>query len=393
VEGTTSSHGSNIKPMLKVRTDKGHSASFVVKLGQRNTEFVSGPVSPLRRIWPWAGAFCILEPGADVIHTINAVPLFPKRPYILTFEDYLPRLPRDGRGKWIEARLIRHLLSHRCVAILAMSQYALRQFEQQNRHHPFYRALKAKIELLYPAVSVRRTTPKKASTKLRLLTVGADFMRKGVPVVVRAHERLVRAGVPVDTTIVSSLQWAGDDYIGPPDEALVKTEIKRIAQEGITHLGLIDNSRVLQLMEAADYFIFPTFHDTFGYVSIEALSCGTPVIASNTCAQPEIVSDGECGYLLPLENDDDVGKWIWADRNREDGYVEAYQAAVESLADALTQSLLACWEARADYERLSAGALARIRERFDRDRARDRLEALYARCATYRPAKRSTSRS
>ena len=39
-----------------------------------------------------------------------------------------------------------------------------------------------------------------------------------------------------------------------------------------------------------------------------------------------------------------------------------------------------CWEARNRYEELSEGALARVRERFDVDDARDRVEILYERC-------------
>ena len=56
-------------------------------------------------------------------------------------------------------------------------------------------------------------------------------------------------------------------------------------------------------MRDADFLILPTLHDTFGFVAIEALAQGTPVIATATCALPEIIQHDVCGYLLPFDND------------------------------------------------------------------------------------------
>jgi hypothetical protein len=47
------------------------------------------------------------------------------------------------------------------------------------------------------------------------------------------------------------------------------------------------------------------------------------------------------------------------------------------LAAALTQQLASAWDARGGYCGMSRGALIRVHERFDRDVARHRLEALY----------------
>lgn len=49
------------------------------------------------------------------------------------------------------------------------------------------------------------------------------------------------------------------------------------------------------LYAAADVFYNPTRRETFGKVTAEALSCGTPVIVYKTTACPELVGDG-CGY-------------------------------------------------------------------------------------------------
>ncbi len=366
---------------MRVRTGRHYPIHFVVDLGQRDTVFIKRPLTPLRRFFNWADAFSLLPGGNyDLIHAYNAVPLLTGKPYIITFEDFLPRVPEDRYIGWLEAWLQQRLLSPQCVAIVAMSEYGRRQFRHQNRNFARREELERKMEVLYPAVALQRTTPKPMSDRLRLLFVGADFMRKGGPALLRAHAQLRRQGLPVETVIVSPLQWSKKDYVGPPDGKYVRQEMALLAQDGVTHYPGLPSAEMLRMMQEADFFVSPTLHDTFGLAPVEALSCGTPVLATNTCAQPEIVVDGQCGFLLPFENDPHLGKWVWLYRQQEPAYLEAYDRAIQDLSAALTERLLLCWEARADYEALSAAALDRVRERFNRESARLRLEQLYELC-------------
>jgi glycosyltransferase involved in cell wall biosynthesis len=292
-----------------------------------------------------------------------------------------PRVLGERHRGWLEPWLQKRMMSDQCVALLAMSQYALRQFRLQNRNSPTREGLERKMEVRYPSVPLRITEPKKLSDdRLKLIFVGVAFMHKGGPALLRAHSRLKKAGVPVETTIVSSLRWSEDDFIGPPSAEYVNQQTAQLAQEGIVHYPGLPNAEVLRLMEGADFFIFPTLHDTFGYAPVEALSCATPVLASNTCAQPEIVSDGRCGFLLPFENDEQLGKWTWCNRKLEPGYLDVYEATVERLSVAITERLMACWESRDGYEAMSAAAIEQVRSRFSREQARHRLEQLYELC-------------
>jgi glycosyltransferase involved in cell wall biosynthesis len=175
------------------------------------------------------------------------------------------------------------------------------------------------------------------------------------------------------------MRWSPDDYVGPPSQPYVDRESARLAQPDVVHHAGLPNAEVLSLLRSCDFLVLPTLHDTFGYVSLEALAAGTPVIASATCAQPEIVEHGRCGFLLPLDRDAAVGKWPWVDRRDDPEYQGAYEAAIEQLAASLTEQLAAHWEARDGYTAMSQAALDRVRERFDRDHARRRLEELYGR--------------
>ena len=174
----------------------------------------------------------------------------------------------------------------------------------------------------------------------------------------------------------------------PPSPELVAREHARVVQEGIVHLRTAPNTEVYRLMDESDFFVFPTLHDTFGYVTLEALACGTPVLASATNAMPEVIEDGRSGYLLPLELDGRLGRWAWTYRTKEAAFVEAYEHAISSLADGLVERLSECWESPGSYTALSAGALDRVRTRFNVEVARDRLEQLYELCRERLPARR-----
>jgi glycosyltransferase involved in cell wall biosynthesis len=371
---------------LRVRTARGYWLPFVVDLGQRDTVFVSRPWTPLDRLGAeWLGSFALLpERDFDAIHALNSVPVLTRRPYVVTFEDHLPRVfdcPIPQLNRWLRRELTRS----RCVALLAMSEYAMRQFRVRHRDTPELSQLEAKLELLRPAVPLRRQQPKQhVGDQLRLIFVGKDFYRKGGPALLRAHGELRKLGVPVQTTVVSELKWAHDDYVGPSSSAYVEAERALLAQEGVVHCGALPNADVLRLVDKADFLVLPTLHDTFGFVSLEALSTGTPVIASGTCAQPEIVEHGRCGFLLPLEADEEIGMWPWLHRRSDPEYQGAYEEAINGLAASLTDALARAWEERGDYEALSAGALDQVRHRFDRDHARKKLEEVYDLMRAYR---------
>lgn len=62
---------------------------------------------------------------------------------------------------------------------------------------------------------------------------------------------------------------------------------------------------------AADICLLPSRYETFGIALAEALACGTPVVASRVAGIPEVVIDGETGYLCPP---DDISEFAAAIR-------------------------------------------------------------------------------
>jgi glycosyltransferase involved in cell wall biosynthesis len=56
------------------------------------------------------------------------------------------------------------------------------------------------------------------------------------------------------------------------------------------------------VMAAIDIFVLPSINEPFGRVIIEAMAMGKPVVATNSGGVPEIVVDGEIGYIVPIKD-------------------------------------------------------------------------------------------
>ncbi|MDA0378905.1 MAG: N-acetyl-alpha-D-glucosaminyl L-malate synthase BshA [Bacteroidetes bacterium] len=79
------------------------------------------------------------------------------------------------------------------------------------------------------------------------------------------------------------------------------------AEHRARELGVYDDVRFLgkqepveEILSIADIFLMPSGSETFGLAALEAMACGVPVIASRIGGLPELVIDGETGFLCDL---------------------------------------------------------------------------------------------
>src|SRR5262249_20567714 len=63
-------------------------------------------------------------------------------------------------------------------------------------------------------------------------------------------------------------------------------------------------AELVHLLSAATVFVCPSVYEPFGLVNLEAMACGTAVVASRVGGIPEIVVEGETGYLVDWDESD-----------------------------------------------------------------------------------------
>lgn len=147
----------------------------------------------------------------------------------------------------------------------------------------------AKIKVVpYGFPTAKPKTYRKVEGKLRLLYVGGLSQMKGFSYMIEAVERL---SAQVTLSIIG-----GGNPTPPIREALKRHN----------YLGTMPHDEVLAEMQKADILLFPTLTDGFGMVVSEAMSQGTPVIASDHSCATDIIADGENGWIVPARSSEAI---------------------------------------------------------------------------------------
>ena len=80
----------------------------------------------------------------------------------------------------------------------------------------------------------------------------------------------------------------------------------RQQRDGVVWIDrMLPRSEVVALLSAATVFVCPSVYEPLGIVNLEAMACELAVVATATGGIPEVVVDGETGWLVPIEQVDD----------------------------------------------------------------------------------------
>jgi N-acetyl-alpha-D-glucosaminyl L-malate synthase BshA len=103
---------------------------------------------------------------------------------------------------------------------------------------------------------------------------------------------IVRVFAKVNGELPCALVMVGDG----PERGAAEQEARDLGVHEQTYfLGKID--AVAPLLANADLFLLPSTSESFGLSALEALACGVPVVASNAGGLPELIKDGETGFM------------------------------------------------------------------------------------------------
>ena len=128
------------------------------------------------------------------------------------------------------------------------------------------------------------------SSAKRLVCVGRICEQKGQLILLEAVASLVRSGVSVDLVL------AGDGEMRPDVEQFI---VKNNLQNNVTITGWISSERVATELLSATALVLPSFAEGLPVVIMEAMALRRPVITTMIAGIPELVRNGENGWLIP----------------------------------------------------------------------------------------------
>ncbi len=238
-----------------------------------------------RLLWPDFGA---LAGAADLYHFTNFVipPLRRGKAVVSIFDMSFVRLP-DCAEKSNRAYLLARIDAtiRRADAIVTISQFSADEI------CALYPAAAGKVHAIPLGIDagfVRPAPDRIAALRRRLglerpylLSVGTIEPRKNYPFLVKLFESLERDDL--DLVIAGMPGWRCD----PIFESLRSSRLAR----QIRYVRYVADEDLPALYGGAELFVLPSLYEGFGFPPLEAMACGTPVVASNGGSLPEVLGE------------------------------------------------------------------------------------------------------
>jgi glycosyltransferase involved in cell wall biosynthesis len=219
-------------------------------------------------------------------------------PLVLTIHDMLPwRYPEMfGRVAVARQRLLVGRVARSADRILVGAEYTRRDVVEYLDVSP------RRVEVVPHGVDARftprQTDPLRLAHRFGIppgpfvLWVGTLEPRKNLASLLRAFA-LVRRRAP-ETSLVLVGEWGLAD-------AEVERDLDQLGRS-VIRPGFVTDEELSILYSATTCFVFPSLYEGFGLPPLEAMACGTPVMASKAASLPEVV--GDAGLLVdPLESE------------------------------------------------------------------------------------------
>lgn len=222
-------------------------------------------------------------------------------PHVLTTHSLEPlrawKREQLGRGydlsSWIEKTAI-----ETASGIIAVSKETKKDILKHFNVSPH------KIKVIYNGIDIKEYSPRKSKTALRkyglktdkpyVLFVGRITRQKGIIHLVNAIKHINKE---VQVVLCA----------GAPDTKEIALEMKSAVKSAMKdHPAVIwidkmvPRRDVIELYTHASVFCCPSVYEPFGIINLEAMACGTPVVATKTGGIIEVIEHGKSGFLVPI---------------------------------------------------------------------------------------------
>jgi len=263
---------------------------------------------------PWVDVWLpreLVRQKIDVLHTPTniGVPHLKLCKFIVTIHDLIPLLLSEYSTKKYLARY------RRAITLSVRNADKIITVSQQSRND-IVRLLKVpyrKIEVIYEGVDnfCRPISDQKLLEGIKrkyridapyILHLGGIDEHKNSQVVLKAHRILKTVDkIPaLKLVIVGRKDWFF--------HALSRQAYELGIEDDVIFTDFVSDEDLVLLYNTAQVFVFPSLYEGFGLPTLEAMACGTPVIASNTPSLRETI--GEAGILVDPKDFNDFAQAI-----------------------------------------------------------------------------------
>ncbi len=252
----------------------------------------------------------IAQHKLDVFHSPHyTVPFRSKVPTVATFHDmtFFTHPEVHEKSKVLFFRQMIPLAAEQANAVIAVSQSTKRDMVR------LLDVPESKIHVVYEGIDSSQYRPVEQDQRMNqikmeynlpdqfIFFVGTLEPRKNIDGTIRAFKQVCdEIGRQYGLVVTGAKGWNYHSLF---------TLVQELGlEENVTFTGYVREEDLPYLFSTASVFVYPSFYEGFGIPPLEAMACGTPVVASNVSSLPEVI--GDAGLLVDPTKDNEIAEAV-----------------------------------------------------------------------------------
>jgi glycosyltransferase involved in cell wall biosynthesis len=221
----------------------------------------------------------------EIIHCAHCLSKNKNKPWIADFESPWQMFISGRDTKKGNKKALKILMRNNCKKILAWTEKAEKEIISK------FPEVKDKVEIVSFAIPVPKIK-KNEHKGINLLFVSRYFHEKGGEHTLEAFRELTKKYKNVKCIFISQTP---------------KKIIKKYSSNNkINFFDLIPHGKLIEeIFPKMDILVYPAYSDTFGFIFVEAMSFGLPIITVDGFARKDIINEGKTGFIIEREKNNE----------------------------------------------------------------------------------------
>lgn len=244
-----------------------------------------------KQIRLWTKRLNIIIPNAhfskdtkncDIIHCAHCLSKNKDKPWVMDIESPWQMWISGIEKKNCKKKILEYLIRDNCKKIIAWTK------ETKKELVDVFPEIKNKIDVVYYAMPEQKIKSKKKGKEIFLFFSGRHFYAKGGLHATEVISRLTKKYANVRGIINGAI----------PGEIIEKYS----KNKKLEFYQLMPYKDVLKLYQKSDIFIYPGYSDSFGFVFMDAMAFGVPIVTVDGHARREIIEENKTGFIIQRPN-------------------------------------------------------------------------------------------